>query len=99
MLTTKTLRGRWYQLHQTLSACVRVCMRIVFRLLPDNGVNEPRIYTLLLTNFKDDAIELRISGSGNVCGNTKCVLSSSRCRRQRVAEQNTGNVAEHEKRK
>src|SRR5829696_1398041 len=69
IFTTKTFRCRRYQLHQALRTRVRECLRLVFRLLPDDRMNEPRIHTLLLTGFENNAVQIRISGSGNVCWN------------------------------
>src|ERR1041385_3424149 len=97
MLTTKTFRSCGYQLHQSLRTRARSCVNFVLRLLPDDRVNESWIDALLLANFKDDAVQDRISGGRHICRNTiNRELIRRRYGRECVAEQESCDVTKDE---
>ena len=88
IFATKTFRCRRHQLHQPLSACVRACVQFILRFLPDDRVNESRVHTLILTSFKDDAVQgLHFPMSECLPGSETLVqLTGNRVGRQHATE-------------
>jgi len=86
-------------LHEARCADVGDCFGIVFGFLLDDGMNEARVNTFLLTSAKDNPIEIAIAGQGNVHGyRLYLLLGGFNDGRHYGAEEETGKVENKEER-
>jgi hypothetical protein len=74
------------------------CFGIVFGFLLDDGVNEARVNTFLLTSAKDNPIEIAIARQWNVYWYRLYLLSGLNDGRHDWAEKETGEIENNEER-
>src|ERR1051326_9176184 len=75
---------------------MRVCVYVVFRFLPDDRMNESRIDAFAFTNFKDDPVQIFVTGGRNVGWYFELSRTRGGHRRQHAAEHDAGDVSENE---